>query len=72
MELTPLQGSSALTVDFEAGEAVFREVLVAYVQPAEAAAAQRIRKMIRAAVGLEKPPQEPGPSADRGPIDSFG
>jgi len=60
-----------MTVDFEAGKALFREVLAAGIPGRQLADAQRVRRMLRAAVGLEKPAQERG--AEPPPIvDSFG
>ncbi len=64
------QGSDlqVLTIDFEARDALFREVLVASIPTAQLSDAQRVRRMLRAAVGLEKPageaPAEPPPIVD--------
>ena len=64
-----------LTVDFARGEGLFREVLVANVPPAQLADAERVRRMIRAAVGLDKPAEpkpEPAETEPPPPVDSFG
>lgn len=66
-------GRRVLTVDFEAGRGLYREVLIADVAVGELADAERVRRMLRAAVGLEKPkddekaPEEPPPV-----VDTFG
>ncbi len=60
-----------MTVDFEAGKGLYREVLVADVPPKQLADAERVKKMLRAAVGLEKPKDEE-PEKPEGPIDTFG
>ncbi|MBK7860471.1 MAG: hypothetical protein IPJ65_18035 [Archangiaceae bacterium] len=72
------QGGAAkvLTVDFEVGGAVFREVLIAEVAVGELLAAERVRRMLRAAVGLERPahaeedPEQP--AGEKPVVDSFG
>jgi hypothetical protein len=73
--LSAAGGAQVLTVDFELSEQLFREVLAANVTPVQAADAERVKRMIRAAVGLEKPsvlatePEQPG--APPPPVDSF-
>jgi len=68
-------GAKVLTVDFEAGKGVYREVLAAGVTASELAQAERVRRMLRAAVGLEKP-KEDEPAAPPGQpppvVDTFG
>jgi hypothetical protein len=73
--LSAAGGAQVLTVDFELSEQLFREVLAANVTPVQAADAERVKRMIRAAVGLEKPsvlatePEQRG--APPPPVDSF-
>jgi hypothetical protein len=57
-----------LTVDFEAREALFREVLAANITGKQLADAQRVRRMLRAAVGLERPADEAEKPAEPPPI----
>lgn len=64
-------GLTVLTVDFEAGGALYREVLIASVTPAQAEQGERVRRMLRAAFGLEKPAEEK-PGGPPPPVDSFG
>ena len=54
-------GLKVMTVDFELGEDLFREVLIAQVTVAELQQAERVRKMLRAAVGLERPHEDEPP-----------
>lgn len=61
-----------MTVDFEAGEGLYREVLVADVTPKQLADAERVKKMLRAAVGLEKPKDEEPEQGPPEPLDTFG
>jgi hypothetical protein len=64
-----------LTVDFEKAAGLYREVLIANLIAAEHADAERVRRLVRAAVGLEKP-AEPDASSDAPVVppvtDSFG
>lgn len=60
-----------LTVDFEAHGGLFREVLAAGITVKQLEDAERVRRMLRAAVGLEKPKEEePQPPPE--PMDTFG
>ncbi|MBL8950806.1 MAG: hypothetical protein JNK82_08525 [Myxococcaceae bacterium] len=64
-------GLKVLTVDFDAGRGLYREVLAANIGPKQVEAAQRVRRMLRAAVGLE-PPVEQGAQEPPPIVDSFG
>jgi hypothetical protein len=73
--LQAIGGKQVLTVDFEQWGGLYREVLAANVPAEQLADAERVRRMVRAAVGLEKPPEpkpEPQSVEPPKPIDSFG
>ena len=67
-------GYMVLTVDFEARRGLFREVLAANVTASQVEDAERVRRMLRAAVGLEKPKDDDAPRPSEPPpvVDSFG
>ena len=65
-------GLKVLTVDFEARGGLFREVLAAGITAKQLDDAQRVRRMLRAAVGLEKPMEEEKPTEPPPIIDTFG
>jgi hypothetical protein len=66
-------GLKVMTVDFEAGKGLYREVLVADVTAKQLTEAERVKKMLRAAVGLEKPKdEEPTQDGPPPPLDTFG
>jgi hypothetical protein len=72
--LEPIGGERVLTIDFTRGEGLYREVLVASVPPAQLSEAERLRKMLRAAIGLDAPVEpkpEPATTEPPPPIDSF-
>jgi hypothetical protein len=73
--LEAIGGERVLTVDFERGEGLYREVLAAHVPHAQLGDAERVRRMLRAAIGLDKPIEpkpEPAGTEPPPPVDSFG
>lgn len=53
-----VDGASCLCVDFERGQALLREVLVAYISDEQLPDASRLERVLRGAFGLGSPPSD--------------